>query len=72
MRYATPLEESNLSWRVRPSGLQRALSMELPHNFQQQVQPYLDVDKDEAAAAQLVVDRRERRKAQLATAGVTK
>lgn len=46
--------------------------MELPHNFQQQVQPYLDVDKDEAAAAQLVVDRRERRKAQLATAGVTK
>lgn len=58
-----------MSWRVRPSGLDQALSSQLlPHNYKRLLQPYLDVDGDEAAAAQMVVDRRERRKALLAKA----
>lgn len=58
-----------MSWRVRPYGLDQGLASHLlPHNFQRLVQPYQDVDKDEAAARQLVVDRREKRKALLAKA----
>lgn len=69
LRFATPMEEGQMSWRVRPFGLDQGLSSQLlPHNFTRLVQPYLDVDKDEAAARQLVVDRREKRKALLAKA----
>jgi hypothetical protein len=66
------MEESNMSWRVRPFGVDRALGSELPHNYARLVQPYLDVDRDEQAAAALVAERRQRRKAQLAAAGVAK
>lgn len=69
LRYATPMEEGKMSWRVRPYGLDQGLASNLlPHNHARLVQPYLDVDGDEAQARQLVLDRWEKRKAMLAKA----
>ena len=70
LRYATPLEEGKLSWRVRPSGLDKGLALGIPHNYQRLIAPYLDADKDEAEADQHVVARRERRKALRAEVGI--
>ena len=70
LRYATPLEEGKLSWRVRPSGLDKGLAQGIPHNYQRLIAPYLDADKDEAEADQHVVARRERRKALRAEVGI--
>ncbi len=62
-----------MSWRVRPFGIDKGLASQLlPLNFARLVQPYLDVDGDEAQARQMVVDRREKRKAMLAKAAAAK
>jgi len=62
LRFATPLEESNRSWRVRPTGVDVQLAALLPHFNQRLVAPYTNVDGDD----QLVADMKQRRKSQRA------
>ena len=61
-----------MSWRVHLDGLEYGLTTELPHNYARLMQPYLDPDGDEQAAKDLVLIRKESRKAAFAAAGITK
>jgi hypothetical protein len=56
LRYATPAEESHVSWRVRPVGLDRGL----------------DVDRDEQALRDQQAARKAKRRAVFAAAGVNR
>lgn len=72
LRYATPAEEASVSWRVRPSGLDRGLALEIAHHRERLVDPYLDVDGDEQLLREQRTARKEKRKALMEAAGVAK
>lgn len=72
LRYATPVEEASVSWRVRPSGLDRGLALEIKHHRERLVDPYVDVDRDEQQLREQRTARKEKRKALMEAAGVAK
>jgi len=61
LRYATPLEESKRSWRIRPRAVDAQLANILPHYRDRLVAPYLDPDQDEEAVLALRAQRKSRR-----------
>jgi hypothetical protein len=72
LRYASPVEESKRTWRVRPSAVDLELATKLPFNYPRLVQPYGDPDGDDALAKQVVLDRLARRKSVIAAHGGSK
>jgi hypothetical protein len=63
LRFATPVEESNRSWRVRPTGVDVQLAALLPHFNHRFVAPYTNMDGDDQAVAEMQQRRKSQREA---------